>query len=42
VAALPLWQLLQVVAVVKRLWSTFAELHALVDLWQVSHTVWPE
>ena len=41
VAALPLWQLAQFVALVKLLWSTLAPLHAVVDLWQVSHTVWP-
>ena len=42
VAALPLWQVLQLVAVVKRLWSTLADAQLLVDLWQVSHTVCPE
>jgi hypothetical protein len=41
VAALPLWQLLQLVATVNVLWSTLAEDQSEVDLWQVSHTVWP-
>jgi hypothetical protein len=41
VAALPLWQLAQLVAEVKVLWSTLPADQLLVDLWQVSHTVWP-
>jgi hypothetical protein len=35
-AALPLWQLAQLVAAVKMLWSTFAPAQVVVDLWQVS------
>ena len=41
VAVLPLWQLAQLVAVVKVLWSTFAPVQLVVDLWQLSHTVTP-
>jgi hypothetical protein len=41
VAVLPLWQPLQLVAAVNVLWSTLAEDQSEVDLWQVSHTVWP-
>jgi len=41
VAAVPLWQLAQLVALVKVLWSTLAPAQVVVDLWQVSHTVWP-
>jgi hypothetical protein len=41
VAALPLWQLEQLVAAVNKLWSGLAPNQVLVDLWQVSHTVWP-
>jgi hypothetical protein len=41
VAALPLWQVLQTVAAVKVLWSTFAPSQVVVDRWQFSHTVWP-
>jgi len=40
-AAVPLWQLAQLVALVKPLWSTLVPSQAVVDLWQVSHTVWP-
>ena len=40
-AALPLWQLAQLVAAVNVLWSTFAPAQLAVDLWQVSHTVTP-
>jgi hypothetical protein len=36
VAAIPLWQLAQLVAEVKVLWSALAPLHVVVDLWQVS------
>ena len=41
VAALPLWQLAQLVAAVKPAWSTLAPAQALVLLWQLSQTVWP-
>src|SRR6185369_9273465 len=41
VAPLPLWQLAQLVAAVKPLWSTLAPNQLVVDLWQFSHTVWP-
>ena len=36
VALLPLWQLEQLVAVVKVLWSALAPLQVVLDLWQVS------
>ncbi len=36
VAALPLWQLAQLVAAVKPLWSTLAPAQLAVDLWQLS------
>jgi hypothetical protein len=36
VAACPLWQVAQLVAIVKVLWSAFAPVHVVVDLWQVS------
>jgi hypothetical protein len=36
VALLPLWQLPQLVAIVKVLWSTFAPDQVLEDLWQFS------
>ena len=36
VALVPLWQLVQVVAVVNVLWSTFAPLQVVVVLWQLS------
>ena len=36
VAAIPLWQLAQLVAEVKVLWSALAPLHVVVDLWHVS------
>lgn len=42
VAALPLWQLLQLVATVKVLWSTLAPVQVVVLRWQFSQTVWPE
>ena len=41
VAALPLWQLAQLVALVKPLWSTLPADQLVVDLWQLSHTVCP-
>lgn len=41
VAALPLWQLEQLVALLNRLWSGLEPDQVLVDLWQFSHTVWP-
>src|SRR6185369_2300460 len=41
VAPLPLWQLAQLVAAVKPLWSTLAPSQLVVDLWQFSQTVWP-
>ena len=41
VAAVPLWQLAQLVAEVKPLWSTLVPVQAVVDLWQLSQTVWP-
>ncbi|TXC67324.1 hypothetical protein FSC37_21380 [Piscinibacter aquaticus] len=41
VAVLPLWHVVQLVAAVKVLWSTFAEAQLVVDLWQFSHTVCP-
>jgi hypothetical protein len=41
VAALPLWQLAQLVAALNALWSTRAPDQALVLRWQLSHTVWP-
>jgi hypothetical protein len=41
VAALPLWQLEQLVALVKRLWSGLEPSHVLVDLWQFSQTLCP-
>ena len=36
VAVLPLWHPTQLVAAVNVLWSTFAELQLVVDLWQLS------
>ena len=36
VAVPPLWQLAQLVAALKPLWSTFADDQVLVDLWQLS------
>ena len=36
VALVPLWQLEQLVAVVKVLWSALAPLQVVLDLWQVS------
>ena len=36
VALVPLWQLEQLVAVVKVLWSALAPLQVLLDLWQLS------
>ena len=39
VALLPLWQLEQLVAVVKVLWSALAPLHVVLDLWQLSQPV---
>ena len=36
VALVPLWQLVQVVAEVKVLWSALAPSHLLLDLWQLS------
>ena len=36
VALAPLWQLVQVVAEVKVLWSALAPSHLLLDLWQLS------
>ena len=36
VALLPLWQLEQLVAEVKVLWSALAPLQVLLDLWQLS------
>jgi hypothetical protein len=41
VAPLPLWQLAQFVALLNKLWSGLAPAQVLVDLWQLSHTVWP-
>ena len=41
VAALPLWQLAQLVALVKVLWSGLDAAHDVVDLWHVSHTDCP-
>ena len=42
VAELPLWQVTQLVAPVKPLWSGLAPpSQVLVDLWQFSHTLWP-
>ena len=35
VALLPLWQLEQLVAVVKVLWSALAPLQVVLDLWQL-------
>jgi hypothetical protein len=40
-AALPLWQVAQLVAAVKVPWSGFAPVQMAVDLWQLSHTVTP-
>ncbi|OIN93538.1 MAG: hypothetical protein AUJ20_03750 [Comamonadaceae bacterium CG1_02_60_18] len=42
VALLPLWQLAQLVALVKVLWSALAPLQVEVDLWQLSQpaVVW--
>jgi hypothetical protein len=42
VAALPLWQLEQLVAEVKSPWSGLEPSQVEVDLWQLSHRVWPE
>ena len=36
VALVPLWQLVQVVAEVKVLWSALAPVHVVLDLWQLS------
>ena len=36
VALLPLWQLEQLVALVKVLWSALAPLQVVLDLWQLS------
>ena len=36
VALVPLWQLVQVVAVVNVLWSALAPVHVVLDLWQLS------
>ncbi|OIN93268.1 MAG: hypothetical protein AUJ20_04730 [Comamonadaceae bacterium CG1_02_60_18] len=40
-----MWQLAQLVALVKVLWSALAPFHVLVDLWQLSHAAvvdkWP-
>ena len=36
VALLPLWQLEQLVALVKVLWSALAPVQIVVDLWQLS------
>ena len=41
VAAAPLWQLLQLVAALKVVWSTFAVFQLVVDRWQFSQVVWP-
>ena len=45
VALVPLWQLEQLVAVVKVLWSALAPLQVLLDLWQLSQPAvvdrWP-
>jgi hypothetical protein len=41
VAPVPLWQLLQLVADVKVVWSTLAPVHVVVERWQVSQTVCP-
>ena len=45
VALLPLWQLEQLVAEVKVLWSALAPLQVLLDLWQLSQPAvvdrWP-
>jgi len=41
VAALPLWQLMQLVAEVNKPWSGLELLQVAVDLWQPSHTVCP-
>ena len=45
VALLPLWQLEQLVALVKVLWSALAPLQVLLDLWQLSQPAvvdrWP-
>jgi hypothetical protein len=38
-AALPLWQLEQLVDALNRLWSGLEPAQVLVDLWQLSHTV---
>ena len=35
-ALVPLWQLAQLVAVVKVLWSALAPVHVVLDLWQLS------
>ena len=40
-AALPLWQLVQFVPLLNKLWSGLEPSQVLVDLWQLSHTVWP-
>jgi hypothetical protein len=36
VAAVPLWQLAQLVAAVKVLWFTLATFHTEVEVWQLS------
>ena len=41
VAALPLWHVEHTVAAVYRLWSGLEPSQVLVDLWQLSHTLWP-
>ena len=41
VAALPLWQLEQLVALLNRLWSGLEPSQVLVDLWQFSQTLCP-
>ena len=41
VAPVPLWQVVQLVADVKVLWSTLAPVQVVVERWQFSHTVWP-
>ena len=41
VAAEPLWQLLQLVAALKVVWSTLAVFQLVVDRWQFSQVVWP-
>ena len=41
VAAAPLWQLLQLVAALKVLWSTLPAAQLVVERWQFSQVVWP-